>query len=1372
MRTRICFFILLLFTFTIRAQEGKLFTADNELSSSMVNALYQDHTGMIWIATEDGLNRYDGAKFTTYRNDPDNPYSLHNNHVRVMYEDARQHFFVGTLNGLQRYDRATDRFTHIPVLFGDGTELTPNISSIITCSNGDVLIGTSGHSLFKLETQGDSLIARQYSSLINAYAINYMYEDRRHRLWIATENNGLYRVDTTKPVDTLLSADARSGAVQNYTGYNSVSSVCEDTNGTLYIGSLTRGLYRYDEQSDRFIQIPRSEGLPVKSLYATKQHKLLIGTDGNGLKRYDAHRRELTNNTLNVTTFNPDQAKVHSILEDNAGNLWFGLFQKGVLLVPANINGFQYIGYKSHARNLIGSNCIMAICKDHTGMLWMGTDNDGLYGINVDGSRHVHYAPRAESKQAAPAVVMTIFEDSQNNLWIGSYLQGMASLDPKSGRFDYIPLRDAQNNPVLNVYAFAEDRDGNLWIGTMGGGLFRLDIRTRRITGAFNTQAQPNASWGEANSLNNAYINCLLYSEHDNRLYIGTFDGVGCLDLTTMNFISPLNARRILAGDVVYSLHLDSSDNIWIGTAKGLKQLDHETGHISEYTRKDGLPNNLICGIQEDGSGTIWVSTGYGISRFYPPTHSFINFYASDGLQGNEFSKRVSFAAPDGEIFFGGTGGVTFFFPQEIGTPYRKPDIRITGFYLYNRAVIKGMKSGQHIIIDTAVMDASTFHLSHNDNTFSIEVSAMEFYGQDHIHYMYSLNDGKWTDMQQGTNRVSFGDLSPGTYRFRFRSASYNSLSDTKTITVVITPAWYASPAAKTFYVLMILLALYGVVMQVRQRIRTRQAMLEHRHAEQINEAKIQFFINISHEIRTPMSLIISPLQKLMNTDHDPERTGNYRTIYRNAERILHLVNQLMDVRKIDKRQMKLHFREMDMKGLVQDLYELFEQQAAAKQITFTFLPEAADVRAWVDPKSFDKVIMNVLSNALKFTPKGGTITIRLHTGNDPAARPPLQHYVEIAIEDSGIGIPEAERERIFERFYQVNNNYNNSVGTGVGLHLCRSLVELHHGTIRVEANIDGEPGTSFLIRLPLGNEHLTEEEIDRTLPDDAPLPDTTGKELPHTESVPADTPYLQPNTRYRIMVVEDDEEIRHYICRELKKDFHISTYTNGKDALNAILLQAPDLVISDVMMPEMDGLTLCRKIKRNVNINYLPVMLLTARTREEDTLEGVENGADLYITKPFNIEMVRKSAMNLIRNRDLMRNRFSGSSTQEERLETIDSNHFPSADEQLMDRIMECINRHIAEPAFTIDTIALEVGISRVHLYRKLKEMTGQPPRDFLRNIRLKQAAELLKKNKYTVKEIVTMTGFMSAPHFTTCFKEMYGVPPSQYAAGEQTKS
>lgn len=669
------------------------------------------------------------------------------------------------------------------------------------------------------------------------------------------------------------------------------------------------------------------------------------------------------------------------------------------------------------------------------------------------------------------------------------------------------------------------------------------------------------------------------------------------------------------------------------------------------------------------------------------------------------------------------------------------------------------MKSGRYDIVTTSVTNSNKFHLSHKDNSFSIELSAMEFYSPERISYSYTFNSNTWVNLQSGVNRISFSELTPGIYHFQVKARDYNSYSEIKKLTIIISPPWYVSWWAKTIYCLTAVIITIFIIVQIRQRYRARQEMLEHIHAEQLNEAKLQFFINISHEIRTPMSLIISPLQKLMATDYDTERQQSYNIIYRNAERLLRLVNQLMDIRKIDKGQMQLKFQETDIVSFIQDLHYTFAYQANTKHIKLDFHSEVKELKAWIDPKNFDKVILNILSNAFKFTPENGNIQIRLCTGNDPnAAEKALSRYFEISIEDDGIGINETELERIFDRFYQIRNSQNNSnIGTGIGLHLTRSLVELHHGSITVENN-QGTPGCRFIVRLPLGKEHLKPEEIDNLAVKQDSVHITTA--LPTTPLIET-PPKTHSKSKYRVLIVEDDDEIRRYICQELGRDFHMQECRNGKEAFTYILKKTPDLIISDIMMPEMDGMTLCSKVKQNINTNHIPVILLTAKSREEDNLEGLSIGADAYITKPFSIEILRQSTFNLIKSRERLRNNFQGSQTQKERMQELE---IESPDERLLDRIMKVINDNIANPELNVEMVAETVGISRVHLHRKLKELTNQSTRDLIRNLRLKQAATLLAKKRQSINEVAALTGFTNVAYFSTAFKELYGMTPTAY--------
>ncbi|WP_207431390.1 hybrid sensor histidine kinase/response regulator transcription factor [Sabulibacter ruber] len=1331
-----------------------MFSVDLELSNSLIHQVYQDSKGIIWVATQDGLNRYDGSKFTIYRQDKKDPNSILNNYVRFLFEDRKGHLLVGYYNGLQMYDHATDSFKQIPLLPEGREEYDAHVLNIMERQNGEILIGTSGFGVYSLKFEGKKYTIQPIKQRIPGDVIDYVFEDKDQSLWVGTQDKGLSRI-------------SKDGKKKYFPGSetsprNTITGICQDKEGNVYVSSASNGLFVHRRSTDSFEKIPYlpSSNLPINTLHLGRKDMLYIGTDGEGVKIYDLTKKIITEGNFNVTTFDFKKSKVHSILEDQVGNLWLGIYQKGVMLLPASASNFKYIGYKSINNNTIGSNAILSFFEDHEKTLWVGTDSDGLYGLGANGKQIAHFS-RTSSPSSVSSSIMSIFEDSNRNLWLGSYQNGLAKLDRKTGKCDYIStLRDENSNLVERIYSITEDRQKNLWIASMGAGLFSLDLRTQKVTHYDAVPGSPNT--GKENHLHNRWINCLLLTSKD-RLYIGTYDGIGCLDMKTKSFVSTLGTNRLLHGLIVYSLYEDQKGNIWIGTSQGLKYMDSRTNEIKSYTIEDGLPSNVICAVKGDAAGNLWISTNYGVSKLNPTKDRFVNYYANDGLQGNEFSKGAAFVNGKGQIIFGGINGITYFNPEEIpdviSAPGKKLEVRITGFYLHNQAVKKGMASGGQDIVDTAVMDADVFRLSHNDNSFSIELATLDFANPERITYQYSLQGEDWISLRPGTNTVNFTDLAPGTYRFRVKAKEYSLTSDSKEVTIIISPAWYLSAWAKVIYALILAGLIMLVVMQIRLRQRTRQKMQEHLQAKQINDAKLQFFINISHEIRTPMSLILSPLKKLISIDKDGERQKSYATMQRNSERILRLINQLMDIRKIDKGQLKLRFQEIEMVGFLQELSAIFDEQAQAKNIDFLFHHDVEKLPVWVDPNQFDKAILNVLSNAFKFTPENGRIEVYLHAGEDLSAPNELRNYCEVIISDNGIGIEESEREKIFDCFYQVEAAHNHFVGgTGIGLHLTRSIVALHHGSIRAEGNPDGR-GTRFILRLPLGKDHLQTETLLET-------PVSLPKSEPAVQVIPTLAPVVEKvkpksTTKSHVLVVDDDDEIRKYICEEFSSEFHIMESSNGKEALSLLLNKTPDLIISDVMMPEMDGITLCRKIKQNVTVNHIPIILLTAKSEEEDKLEGLGIGADAYLVKPFNIEILKKTAQNIIKNRKMLRNNFSGNQHQTDKVQKV---ALKSADEKLLAKLIEIINKNIGNPALNIEMITREIGISRVHLHRKMKELTNQSTSDFIRNVRLQQAAELLSSKHLNISEVAFAVGFSSLTSFSSAFKELYGVSPTAY--------
>lgn len=1363
MKTLFLFFYYLFFAVCIcvNAQTGRHYSTDKDLSSSLINKVYQDKRGFIWVATEDGLNKFDGNRFIVYKKSKDEPVGLLNNYVKTVFEDSKGRFWVACINGVQLYDQATDTFHSIPIRHNKN-EMSPQTSAnIIELKNGEIWLGTYGGGIISLKK--DSFIPQeQLNKKIQSYYIQTIYEDTKQNIWIATENKGLFRytpsneeVKRYTAPEELISAD--------------ISCFCEDKEGSLFISTLNGGLMKFSPSNNKFIPIPYKghNRLSIKTLSIDKNNNLYIGTEGYGMKIYNRESNCIEDYNIHNGAFDISSSKVHSILEDKDGNIWLGIFQKGLLMIPAMPNKFTYYGYKSFPKSEIGSSCVMSILVDRSNTAWIATDNDGLYAINDNGKQIAHFKEDG-SNRSAPRNIICLLEDSEHKLWLGSYLSGLTFINKQTGICT--PVNDQLSVDKISdnkkIFCIAEDRNRHIWVGTYGSGMYKMDL-SGKVIKQYQSYKGQDGNW-QINKLCNDWINCII-EDNEGLLWIGTCNGLSCLNPQNENFINYLSRNNLLPNIFVHTLLQDKKGLIWIGTSEGLYQFDKRTQKFKVYTTQQGLPSDVICGVIQDDNNNYWISTHQGMSKFISDTETFINYTASDGIQGNEFTRGAFYKDQRGRLYFGGTSGVTSFAPKDITEPNKKLRIEITDFLIGNHSVKKGDLSGKYVITDSDVMDATRFTLSYLQNSFRMELSTLDFTNPERIIYQYKIKelDTNWLNTSPGMNRVSYANLSPGTYTLMVRAKDNRNISEIRTVEIVVTPPWYQTWWAKVFWSCLVILLLYALTMYTLSRIHRRQEIIKQKHQEQINEAKLQFFINISHEIRTPMTLIISPLEKLIAEHSDKQQV--YLMIYRNAQRILRLINQLMDIRKLDKGQMHLKFRETDIVGFIYDLMQTFNYQAQKKNITFTFKQEFSgneSLKVWIDLNNFDKVLMNVLSNAFKYTREGGNITISLKTGHNDAYRGALKDYFEIDITDTGIGIDKDKIEQIFERFYQINNDMTQSnFGTGIGLHLSRSLVKLHHGIIKAE-NREDEQGTRFIIRLPLGSDHLKTEELENPeeVGNDLTLSQLSKDTLYETEEeeIAAGEPKKpKAKTRYRVLIIEDDDEIRHYMCSELNTDFRISECTNGREGLEIILKEKPDLVISDIMMPEMDGITLCRKMKQNININHIPVILLTAKSKAEDRIEGLEIGADAYIVKPFNTELLRTTISNLIANRERLRGTLIGEQQVEEKIVKI---AMKSNDEILMEKVMKTINENLTNPALNVEMLASNVGMSRVHMHRKLKELTNQSARDFIRNIRLKQAADLLREKNLSISEVAYATGFSNLSHFSNSFREFYGISPTEY--------
>ena len=1344
--------MICLFSIQAWAQSGKLFNTDNQLSSNFATQVFQDKSGFIWIATRNGLNTYDGYHITVIKKDMSNFLGLNSNYINSIAQDEKEHILLGTNNSLLEFTGS--EFLKIPMLDSKGGELATYVKQVYPLKNKDVAVATSGYGIM-LKKQDEQKCHAMKGEVEKLKYILKLLEDKRGRLWIITEDGKLYRKETNGRVTS------------HFVGTEGVDAqdIQQDVLGNLYLASKNQGVHLLRAGSNVFTRISSIGNLPIENIYISRNNKLYIGCDGLGIYVYDPQTGFLQDNPLFSRLVNLAKSKVTSIIEDNQGNIWVSMLQKGVFMQSNIQNDFNYMGFRLGSRNVIGENCVTSLSINQGNQVWVGTDKDGLYLFNI--ATH-----SVEGHFLNQHTVLTLCKDEQGRTWVGTYTDGLGYMDA-AGSFHPVDLGISKS---VGIFDIKQDPQGNIWIATMGEGLFCLQKDGSRRNYKAKYGADNNL---KVNSLPNDYLIKMALSKDGNHVYIATSVGLACLDRKRNSWVSTFKGINCLnKNSFSHCVFVDSKDHVWYGTEDGAFCFDFRKGIKPKlYTTANGLTDNCVASITEDYQGNIWLGTIKGLNKLALKSGTITKFYAESGLQSNEFSDASVCTTQDGKtILMGGSGGLNWFQADQVRQHPWQAKVVISGFILNNKMVTPGMKSGSYTITDNWSTLSRDFQLSHEDNTFTLQLSTLTYNDVEQISYVYSINGDAWRTVPAGQNELAFSHMAPGRYKYRIKAICNGYETPVKEFTITIHPAWYASIWAKLFYLLLLIAAIMLYLRHRKHQMEDQLILQQHIHAEEMGEAKIKFFMNISHEIRTPLTLIITPLLSLIKEDKEPHRQGIYEIIRKNSERILHLINQMMDLRKIDKGQMMMRMCQTDMVAFINEEYELFRQQALAKNIDFEYQHDSEELPVWIDRNNFDKVIINILSNAFKFTPTAGHILLSLtHT----------DHHAYISIKDSGIGIPKDKLETIFQRFYQSPSDPNDrNIGTGIGLDLTRSLVELHYGSISARNN-EGEKGSKFehgsefIIRIPLGKDHLKPEELideekvkeeqNLELADvkqlEQEVKETENAEKSESAAVTTDMqgklPASARGNKAEIVIVEDEEDIQDYLKAQLASDFKIRTYPNGKVALNEILKNKPDLIISDVMMPEMDGTTLCTKLKANINTNDVPIILLTAKSREEDQLEGLQTGADAYILKPFNMDILRRTIINLLTMRRTLKNKFTGKESQEEKVE---QRKIQTPDDALMQRVMEVINENIGDSDLSVDMIAQKVGISRVHLHRKMKELTNQTPHSFIRNIRLQQAAKLLKDGKQSITDVMYICGFSNSASFSTMFKNLYGCSPREY--------
>lgn len=1311
------------------AQNVKLYTTQDGLAGSLLKNIFVDSSSMVWVSSETGLNRYDGSNFVKYFHNPSDSRSLANNFVNSVFQDSRGNIFVCTHSGVQLYDPYTDSFSPLATI---GPEQKPSgqISRIAESADGE--LWAAGNSVFRLELDGNRISLSELPQCEDIRFADYAAFDGYGNFWCVRFRQGVYRLDT-------------DGVVHRYfaDGGVSITDMCTDPSGNIYLASVNLGLLRYRSGSDDFERVC-PEANSVSCVIPLSPRLMGIGTFGNGLYIFNRESGRVVRYVSPDERMDLKKCRITSLANDKSGNIWLCASTKGVIMVPSIRNSFGYIGHNSSSEDLIGATPVSKLTRSRTGEMLVATDGDGLYVLNADNRSSKHYSPGPGS---VPSGIFSIFEDSRGDLWMGTFNGLVTIMDRRSGRCRYVDLESEIGRRMNSVSGFTEDSAGRIWLSTMGAGLVCYNPQSRKFIRA----KAPNGRIPD-------YLTCVKAGS-DGKLYIGSYDGAYCLRLDGEGWL-----MEISNSDIVHSINEQAPGEMAFGCDNGLLVWSEARG-LRRFNTGTGLPDNTVYSVLRDNEGCTWLSSVSGISKLDADYGLVLTYCAEDGLMSGEFIRSAAWKDVDGTLWFGGINGLSYFNPSSLGVRDNSWNVRITGLYLGNSQVNGGMKSGKYTILDAPVYMADKAELSWKDNAFSLDLATEQHGAPSRLQFEYSLDGKDWTLLPQGSRRLSFSGLRPGKYKLNFRVLDNGVASDVRDFTVNVHPSPWASPLAKCIYVILLLVIASLSLLWERRHLKAKQQIREYQHAEQINESKLQFFVNISHELKNPLSLIMGPLKRLMSSDDDKTRQKYYKTMMRNCDRILSLMNQLLDIRKIDKGGMNLKFRRTDIVPYIQAVVDSYAEQYAVKHINLKFRHPGTDsLYIWLDPANFDKVLYNLLSNAYKFTPENGEVCVQLELSG--------RENVRIIVSDNGIGISDTELEKVFERFYQVSGAQSvYKGGAGVGLNLTRSLVELHHGEIHAEHNSSGQ-GTSFVITLPLGREHIKDEDIlpeEKTLAVATPVPAVREEKevrevpvhAPESDSEERDNPDRSPRTRIRVLLVDDDLELRKFVASELSVDFYIKQCGDGKEALEEIFRKAPDVVVSDIMMPVMDGIRLCDKIKSNININSIPVILLTGKTGEQDNIEGLKTGADAYITKPFSLDLLKTTIINLFESRRRLRNSFSGNQNHNEKLSQV---KVGDLDQKLMDRIMKAIDSNISNPNLTIEMLANEVGISRVHLHRKLKQLTNQTTSDFVRNTRLALAAKILCEGKYSIAEVAAKVGFESQSNFSTAFKKLYGVTPREY--------
>jgi len=1337
----------------------------------------------MWFGTASGLNRYDGYTFKVFKHDVNNKNSVTDDFIKNIFEGPGKKLWIITPAGYSFYDPETEQFNNdvSSVLHACKLPGYPIVSKILHSGKGDFWFLRPDSGLYRYN-ELKKTATRYYNhrnstpSLYSSFVTD-MALDTIGNLWLAYDDGVVELFDVKRNAITYHTDIFKKAA--NNKGRNYAITI--DSEGDLWVfnPNMDSGVYYYSRRTGRFRYITKeSAETPLTSNNITNVIQaddglIWISTDHGGINVLNKRSEKITY-LLN----REDDAKslgqnTVSLYKDNKGIMWASTLREGVSYYHKNIIRFPlYRHFASDPRSLSFED-VNKFIEDKNGNLWIGTNGGGLIYFDRKTGRFTQYKhdPRNPNSLSSD-IIVSLCIDHDQQLWIGTYFGGLDHFDGK--RFIHYKHNDKVPTSIADdrVWNILEDSSNRLWIGTFAAGLQIFDRDKKIFSSPF-----------KQTDIRSPYISTL-FEDIKGNLWVGGYSGIDKIlknGRGVIHYNKKNNDANSLIGDDINNITQDSRGLMWIAARGGLSILNPETNRFISLTKKEGLPDNQVLNILEDNRGAMWLSTSNGLARItLTPGNGaykfhFESFDETDGLQGREFTANAALKTNKGELVFGGSHGFNIFDPLNIHPNIDEPKLIFTGFQLFNKTIAANEEVDGHVILSKAISATQEITLNHSENVFTIEFAAINFFNPNKITHQYMMEgfDKGWLTASNAIRKATYTNLDGGDYTFKVRAIGRDGKWKPSYIQlkIKVLPPFWKSTLAYIIYLLLITGILFFIRRRGIQKIRRQfvaekekfiaekekqeakllieQERQEVKRMQELDQLKTKFLTNVSHEFRTPISLIMAPVEKML-TRADQEQKQQLGMIGKNARRLLNMVNQLLDFRKMEVQELKLHNKPGDMVKFINEIYLSFTDIAEQKGINFIFDTTIDSLFTDFDHDKIERILFNLLSNAFKFTLPGGQVSLLLNVDSETGDAP-----LEIKVIDTGIGIPLEKQSKIFERFFQhdIPESMINQ-GSGIGLAITHEFVKMHGGELTVESEPDH--GSCFTVKLPFVIYNSQETD----LPSDDDIDYDSANEITHDEDKSI-VKEPRSNKKPIVLLVEDNDDFRFYLKDNLKDVFFLIEASNGREGWQKALSQHPDIIISDISMPEMTGIELCKKLKKDKRTSHIPVVLLTALTGDEEQIKGLEIGANDYMTKPFNFEILLSKIKNILTLRDTYKRTYKKQMDVQ-----LQETPLENEDEKLLRCIVEYIESNILNESLSVMELSSKMNMSRVSLYKKVLMLTGKSPVDFIRSIRLKKAVYLLETSQMTISQVGYEVGFNSPKYFTKAFKDEYNIPPSTYVS------